>query len=141
LLTIQRLSYDDAAILISAAEAKAQTIGIPMCIAVVDESGHLIAFKRMDHSKALSTTLSQDKAYTAAISKKSTAEYNAAAVPGNLTNGVQGAAGGRFTTVGGGIPVVVNEAVVGAIGISGGAAEQDMECAEAGLRAFYDTQS
>lgn len=141
MLTIQRLSYDDAAILISAAEAKAQTIGIPMCIAVVDESGHLIAFKRMDHSKALSTTLSQDKAYTAAISKKSTAEYNAAAVPGNLTNGVQGAAGGRFTTVGGGIPVVVNEAVVGAIGISGGAAEQDMECAEAGLRAFYDTQS
>lgn len=141
MLTIQRLSYDDAAILISGAEAKAQTIGVAMCIAVVDESGHLIAFKRMDHAKALSTTLAQDKAYTAAISKKTTADYNAAAVPGNLTNGIQGAAGGRFSTVGGGVPVVVNGEVVGAIGLSGGAAEQDMECAEAGLQAFLNIQS
>jgi len=137
LLTIQRLSYDDAAILISGAEAKAQEIGVPMCIAIVDDCGFLIAFKRMDHAKELSTTLAQDKAFTSAISKKATADYNTAAVPGNLTNGIQGAAGGRFSTVGGGIPVVMNGAVVGAIGLSGGAAEQDIACAEAGLQAFF----
>lgn len=140
MLTIQRLSYDDAAILISGAEAKAQEIGIPMCIAVVDDGGYLIAFKRMDHAKELSTTLAQDKAFTSAISKKATADYNEAAVPGNLVNGIQGAAGGRFSTVGGGVPVVVDGAVVGAIGLSGGAAEQDMTCADAGLQAFLKTQ-
>jgi uncharacterized protein GlcG (DUF336 family) len=140
LLTIQRLSYDNAAILISGAEAKAQEIGVPMCIAVVDESGYLIAFKRMDHGKALSTTLAQDKAHTSAISRKSTADYNEAAVPGSLVNGIQMAAGGRFSTVGGGIPVVVDDAVVGAIGLSGGAPEQDIACAEAGLRAFMGSR-
>lgn len=141
MLTIQCLSYDDAATLISGAEQKAQEIGVPMCIAVVDNGGYLIAFKRMDHAKELSTTLAQDKAYTAAISKKPTADYNAVAVPGSLVNGIQGAAGGRFSTVGGGIPVLVDGAVVGAIGLSGGAAEQDMECAEAGLQAFMAAQS
>lgn len=138
MLTIQRLSYDDAAILIDAAEKKAQEIDVAMCIAVVDDAGFLIAFKRMDHSKALSTTLAQDKAFTAAISKKSTAEYNEVAVPGNLTNGIQSAMGGRFTTVGGGVPIIVDGAVVGAIGLSGGAAEQDMECAEAARAAFHN---
>ncbi|MEX0694603.1 MAG: heme-binding protein [Rhodospirillales bacterium] len=136
MLTIQRLSYEDAVLLISGAEAKAQKIKVPMCIAVVDESGYLIAFKRMDHGKPLSTTLAQDKAYTAAISKKATADYNAAAVPGNLTNGIQMAAGGRFSTVGGGIPVTVDGVVVGAIGLSGGAPEQDIACAKAGIKAF-----
>lgn len=139
MLTIKRLSYDDAAILIEGAEAKAQEIGVPMCIAVTDDCGYLIAFKRMDGAKELSTTLAQDKAHTSAISKKTTADYNAAAVPGNLTNGIQTAAAGRFSTVGGGMPVVVDGAVVGAIGLSGGAAEQDIQCAEAGLQAFLAT--
>ena len=136
MLSIQRLSYTDPALLISGAEAKAQEINVAMWIAVVDESGHLIAFKRMDHGKPLSTTLAQDKAYTSAFSKKATADYNVAAVPGNLTNGIQTAAGGRFSTVGGGIPVTVGGAVVGAIGLSGGAPDQDIACAEAGLKAF-----
>lgn len=136
MLTIKRLSFDDAALLIRGAETKAQEIDVPMCIAVVDESGYLIAFKRMDHGKALSTLLAQDKAYTAAIAKKATADYNKAAVPGNLTNGIQSALGGRFSTVGGGIPVVADGAVVGAIGLSGGAPEQDMLCAEAGIAAL-----
>ncbi len=139
MLSIQRLSYEDAAILISGAEAKAQEIGIQMCIAVVDESGFLIAFKRMDHSKALSTTLAQDKAFTSAISKKPTADYNAIAVPGNLAYGVQTSAGGRFSTVGGGVPVIIDDAVVGAIGLSGGLAAQDMVCADAGVALFLET--
>lgn len=136
MLTIRRLSYDDAALLLRGAEEKAQEIGVPMCIAVVDDGGYLIAFKRMDHGKPLSTTLAQDKAYTAAISFKATADYNEAAVPGSLVNGIQTAAGGRFSIVGGGIPVIVEGRVVGAIGISGGAPEQDIACAEAGLKAF-----
>ena len=141
MLSIQRLSHQDALILIQGAEAKAQEIGVPMCIAIVDESGYLIAFKRMDGGKPLSTTLAQDKAHTAAISRKSTQDYNECCVPGNLTFGIHTSAGGRFSTVGGGVPVVVEGAPVGAIGLSGGAPEQDIACATAGLNRFLSSRA
>ena len=136
MLTIQRLAFEDAEILIQGAEEKAREIGVPMCIAVVDESGFLIAFKRMDGGKPLSTTLAQDKAHTSAISRKSTQAYNENCVPGNLTFGIHISAGGRFSTVGGGIPVEVDGVQVGAIGLSGGAPEQDVACATAGISYF-----
>lgn len=139
MLTIKRLAYEDAQILIKGAEAKAREIGVPMCIAVVDESGFLIAFQRMDGGKPLSTTLAQDKAHTAAISFKSTQAYNEACVPGNLAFGIHTSAGGRFSTVGGGVPIHIDGALVGAIGLSGGAPTQDIECAEAGIAAFMET--
>jgi len=135
-LTIQRLDLNDATALIEGARAKAQEIGVKMCIAVCDESGFLIAFERMDGGKPLSTTLAQDKAFTAAISTKSTAFYNERAVPGGLLNGINGTVDGRFTTVGGGVPVMVDDKLVGAIGLSGGMAEQDIACAEAGIDYF-----
>jgi uncharacterized protein GlcG (DUF336 family) len=137
-LNVKRLSLEEADILIRGAWAKAQGIGVPMCIAVTDEAGYLIAFKRMDGGKQLSTTLSQDKAFTAAISKKPTADYNVSGVPGSLGFGIQQAASGRFSTVGGGVPVVVDGDVVGAIGVSGGAPEQDIACADAGVSAFLN---
>jgi len=141
LLTIQRLAHQDAEILIQGAEEKAHEIGVPMCIAVVDESGFLIAFKRMDGGKPLSTTLAQDKAHTAAISRKSTQAYNECCVPGSLTFGIHTSAGGRFSIVGGGIPVEVDGALVGAIGLSGGAPEQDIACATAGLNRFLSSRT
>jgi uncharacterized protein GlcG (DUF336 family) len=110
-----------------------------MCVAVTDESGNLIAFARMDGSKVLSVQLAQDKAFSAAISRRPTHDYNARAVPGNLTFGIQSAHGGRFTTVGGGVPVEIGGAVVGGIGCSSGTPEQDRACAEAGVRAFLKT--
>ncbi|HEY9081251.1 heme-binding protein [Magnetovibrio sp.] len=136
MLTIQRLDHADAQILIEGAKEKASEIGVPMCIAVVDESGFLIAFQRMDGGKPLSTTLAQDKAHTAAISRKSTQAYNECCVPGSLTFGIHISAGGRFSTVGGGIPVEVDGVLVGAIGLSGGAPEQDIACAQAGINRF-----
>ncbi|MBM3951495.1 MAG: heme-binding protein [Rhodospirillales bacterium] len=154
MLSISRLSLEDAKILIAGASAHARRIKVPMCIAVTDESGNLIAFARMDGSKVLSVQLAQDKAFTAAISRRPTHDYNARAVPGNLAFGIQSAHGGRFTTVGGGVPVEVRAgespragsnttplsgrggAVVGGIGCSSGTPEQDRECAEAGVSAF-----
>ena len=110
------------------AEEKARDIGVAMCIAVTDEARHLIAFKRMDGAKQLSVKLSDDKAYTAAMSKRPTHEYNEMCQPGSLVFGIHTSMDGRFSTVGGGYPVIVDGAVVGAIGVSGGAAEQDMYC-------------
>lgn len=136
MLTVARLSLDDAQTLIAGARAKARDIGVPMCIAVTDESGHLIAFERMDGAKTLSTQLAQDKAMTAAISRKPTHQYNADCVPGQLTFGIHTTLGGRFSVVGGGLPVSANGQVVGGLGLSGGAPEQDIACAEAGLADF-----
>ncbi|MEE8351362.1 MAG: heme-binding protein [Rhodospirillales bacterium] len=135
MLTIKRLSLDEAKKLINAAKRKADKIGVPMCISITDESGNLIAFERMDGAKVLSVSLSADKAFTAAISKRPTHEYNELCQPGELVFGIHTSSGGRFTTVGGGYPVFAGKSVIGGIGLSGGAAEQDMECAQAALKA------
>ena len=136
MLSIKRLDLTDARKLIRGAAAKAKKIGVPMCIAITDEAGNMIAFERMDGAKILSVDLSADKAFTAAVSRRPTHEYNELCQPGSLVFGIHTSSGGRFSTVGGGYPVIVRGAVVGAIGLSGGAAEQDMECAEAALKAF-----
>jgi uncharacterized protein GlcG (DUF336 family) len=138
-LTVKRLSHADALILIEGAREKAAEIGVPMCISIVDESGNLIAFERMDGGKVTSITISADKAYTAAAARKATHEYNAVNIPGNLAFGIHTEVGGRVSSVGGGLPVVVDGEVVGGIGLSSGTPAQDMECAESGLKHFYQT--
>jgi uncharacterized protein GlcG (DUF336 family) len=134
MLHIQRLSADEAGVALQAAREEAIRIGVPMCIAIVDESGLLIAFERMDGGKAHSVQVAIDKAFTAASARKPTHEYNAACVPGNLVFGIHTALGGRLCVVGGGYPIIVDGVTVGGIGASSGASEQDMACAEAGVR-------
>lgn len=135
-ITIQRLSEGDADILIAGASAKANEIGIPMCIAITDESGNLIAFRRMDGGKTSSVGVAQDKAFTAAAARKATHEYNEVCVPGNLAFGIHTSMGGRLCVVGGGLPVIVDGEVVGGIGLSSGTPQQDMQCAKSGLDHF-----
>ncbi|MAT49822.1 MAG: DNA polymerase III subunit delta' [Porticoccaceae bacterium] len=138
MLTINRLSQADAQLLIEGARAKAREIGVPMCIAVVDESGNLIAFERMDGGKITSITIAIDKAFTAAAARKATHEYNAVCVPGNLAFGINSAIGGRLMVVGGGMPVTVDGDVVGGIGLSSGTPQQDMDCCEAAIEFFLE---
>ena len=140
MLTVNRLSIDDARLLIEGARRKAREIEVPMCIAVCDESGNLIAFERMDGGKILSVTLAQNKALTAAMSRNATAFYNEKCVPGNLAFGIHTAQEGRFCIVGGGVPVRVESAVVGGIGVSSGTPEQDIECAEGGI-AYWQAEA
>lgn len=133
MLNLKRLDIDDAGLLIEGARAKATEIGVPMCIAIVDESGNLIAFERMNGGKTTSVTIAQDKAYTAAAARKATHDYNAACVPGSLAFGIHTSMGGRLCVVGGGYPVEAEGEVVGGIGLSSGTPMQDMECAQAGI--------
>lgn len=135
-LSVKRLSLADAKYLIDGAKNKAQEIGVPMCIAIVDESGNLLAFDRMDGGKVTSITIAQDKAFTAAAARKATHEYNEVCVPGNLVFGIHTALGGRLSVVGGGLPVSVDGEVIGGIGLSSGTPEQDMQCAQAGIDYF-----
>lgn len=129
MLEIKRLGIDDANLLIEGARQRADEMGIPMCIAVVDESGNLIAFERMNGGKISSIGVAQNKAYTAGAARKATHEYNAACVPGNLVFGIHT----QLSVVGGGLPVWVGDDCVGGIGLSSGTPEQDLSCAQAGI--------
>ncbi|MBY5760230.1 heme-binding protein [Rhizobium leguminosarum] len=136
MLTIKRLSLDDARVLIAGTRQRAEEIGVPMCIAVADESGQLVAFERMDGGKITSTIIAQDKAYTAAGAKRTTESYGEVSQPGKPGYGINTAIGGRLLIVGGGIPILVDGDVVGAVGVSSGTPAQDADCAQAGVDHF-----
>jgi uncharacterized protein GlcG (DUF336 family) len=137
MLTIKRLEIEEAQILIDGAAAKAREITVPMCIAVCDESGHLIRFDRMDGGKVSSISIAIDKAFTGAVARRGTHVYNQLCVPGNQTFGIHITNEGHFSVIGGGLPVFVDGEIVGGIGLSSGTAEQDLICAEAAVAHFY----
>ena len=136
MLTIKRLDIADARALIAGARARAEEIGVPMCISITDEGGNLVAFERMDGGKVTSSTIAIDKSFTASAAKKATHEYGAASQPGAPAYGIAAAIGGRLMVVGGGLPVIVDGDVVGGIGVSSGAPAQDQDVAQAGIDAF-----
>lgn len=136
MISVNRLDTDDALLLIEGAKQKASEIGVPMCIAVTDDSGNLIAFQRMDGGKAHSIQVATDKAFTAGAARKATHEYNAACQPGSLAFGIHTECGGRISTVGGGVPVLVNGECVGGIGASSGTPQQDLDVVNAAVDYF-----
>lgn len=139
MITIQRLDLDDARLMLDAAKVKAVEIAVPMCIAITDDAGNLIAFERMDGGKVTSTTIAIDKSYTASGAKKATHEYGDASQPGKPAYGISSAIGGRLMVVGGGLPVMVDGHCVGGIGVSSGSPAQDMEVAQAGVDALFSS--
>lgn len=143
MLTVNRLNQSEAKLIIDGAVIKAKEFGVPMCISVVDESGNLLAFERMDGGKIHSITLSQDKAFTAASARKGTHIFNQACIPGHENNlfGIHTALGGRMCIVGGGLPITFQGEVVGGIGVSSGSPEQDLGCAQAGVDTFEQLSS
>jgi uncharacterized protein GlcG (DUF336 family) len=133
-ITKSSITAEAAADVIGAAQAKAAEIGVPMVIAVVDESGVLKAFTRMDGAALLSVDIAQDKAYTAVsfgISTDSWFDFIKDDLP--LLHGIIKTP--RLIVFGGGYPLKVGDAVVGAIGVSGGHYSQDMVVAQAGVAA------
>lgn len=137
MLDIKRLSLEDARILIEGAEKKSKEMGIPMCTAIADESGHMIAFTRMDGAKVTSIGIAMDKAYTASAAQRQTKDYNEIAVPGKPTFGIHVTNQGRFSIIAGGIPVKVDNKIVGSVGISGGTADEDHQVALASIEYFH----
>jgi uncharacterized protein GlcG (DUF336 family) len=130
------LTLDDAKRMLSAAEAKAASIGLPYNIAVVDAGGHLLAFLRQDNALIGSINLAINKAVTARIFDQSTAALAKLAQPGTPLYGIQESNGGQVVVFGGGIPVKIGAVVVGAVGTSAGTVEQDIAVAEAAVAAL-----
>ncbi|MBI3079019.1 MAG: heme-binding protein [Deltaproteobacteria bacterium] len=136
MITVQRLTLADALIMIEASEKKAAEMGVPMDIAVCDDGGNLVAFHRMDGGKITSIAIAIDKAFTAAAARRATHDYSEMAAPGKAAFGIHTSNQGRFSIIGGGLPVTVSDQVVGGIGASSGTAAQDRIVAQAGLDAF-----
>jgi len=121
---------------VEAARAKAEEIGVPMNIAVVDEGNNLTAFARMDGAWLGSIDIAQNKAYTARSFDMSTKDLAPLCQPDQPLFGIHASNQGRLIIFAGGIPLQSGDRVVGAIGVSGGSVEQDHEVAEAGVAAF-----
>lgn len=136
MLSVQRLDHADARRLLAGAERRAREIGVPMCTAVVDESGVLLAFDRMDGGKVSSVSIAIDKAFTAATARHPTTFYAEVSQPGAPAWGIDKSNGGHFCVIGGGVPVIVDGHVVGAVGVSSGTAAQDHDVAQAAVDAF-----
>ena len=134
--SIDSLTLEEAKRMLSAAEAKAETLGIAYNLAVVDAGGHLLAFLRQDGALIGSIDLAIDKAKTARIFDKATSELAELAQSGRPLFGIQESNAGEVVIFGGGIPVILGGSVVGAIGTSAGTVEQDIAVAEAAIAAL-----
>jgi uncharacterized protein GlcG (DUF336 family) len=134
--TYTSLTLEDAKQMLSAAEAKAGSLGIPYCVAVVDAGGHLVAFVRQDGALIGSIDLAINKAATARIFDKTTAVLATLAQSGRPLFGIQECNSGKVVIFGGGVPVILDGTIVGAVGASSGTVEQDIAVAEAAITAL-----
>lgn len=120
--------------LAEAAIVEATSIGIAENIAIVDASGHLVTFRRMDGAKYLAIEIAINKAMTAAGARRATHELRQATTPAEPAYGIHTQHGGRFTTVPGGLPLTIAGITIGGIGVSSGSADDDLRVASAAIR-------
>ena len=133
-----KLTLEGARTILAAAEHRATEINVPMNIAIVDDGGHLLAFSRMDGAKLSSIRIAINKANSSAIRRKPSG-------PSLLPNGQPDqmlslslaiGSGAQQTPLRGGLPLIVDGEVVGAIGVSNGSEDEDVDVAHAGAAAI-----
>ncbi len=127
------ITLEDANRMIQAALAKASEIDVKVSIAVCDGGGNLIAFGRMDGASSISAVVAQGKAAASAGFGRPSGTLQA---DSPVIQAVIAAMGGRMLPAQGAVPVVKDGSLAGAIGGSGATAEQDEDCARAGLAAL-----
>jgi uncharacterized protein GlcG (DUF336 family) len=128
------ISLDNAKKAAGAAAAEARKNGWFMGIAVVDPSGDLIYFERMDNTQVGSVRIALRKAETAARFKRPSKVFQDLIAKGDSFTYLLGLEGAM--PVQGGLPIVMDGKIVGAIGVSGATGDQDSQCAQAGLDAL-----
>ena len=135
--SIQTIGLEDARRVIAAGEAAASgPVGQPMNIAVVDAGGVLVAHVRQDGAWIGSVDISISKAFTARAFDITTKDLADNAQPGQQFFGINASNQGRIMIFAGGVPLLADGVVVGAVGVSGGSGEQDHAVAEAAAAAF-----
>lgn len=130
------IALEEARHVIRAGIQKAEEIGQPMNIAVVDAGTNLIAFERMDGAWLGSIDIAINKAFTARSFDIETKALGENAQSGDQFFGIHVSNHGRVMIFAGGIPLKIDDRVVGAVGVSGGMGKQDQAVAEAAAGAF-----
>lgn len=125
------ISLADAQPMIAAARAEAERHGWLVSVAVVDESGVLVAFERMDGANPQSAEISRGKAWTAAVTRQATKALEDVVKERPATLSFAGR-----VPVQGGLPVKLGTDFIGGIGVSGAASKDDEQVAQAGLAAL-----
>lgn len=128
------LSLEKARKIIRAGEKKAKEMNLPAVFAIVNSEGNLIIEERMDNAILVSIDVAYKKAYTAAALKLNTEDLTALVQPGAMFYGLQ--SDPKYIVFGGGMLLKVDGKIVGAVGVSGGSAQEDMEIAKACVKAF-----
>jgi uncharacterized protein GlcG (DUF336 family) len=140
-----KLELKEARHMVAAALRKSEEIGALETVCIVDDGGYPLALERMDGARVTGPQIAWNKAFTAAGHRRSTHLFNqppnGPALPGNEAFGIQWSFDGRFAVFVGGFPVVVDDEVVGGIGLSGGNGEQDTACGLAALAALRELLS
>jgi glc operon protein GlcG len=130
-INVMALNQDGARTVLQAANESAKQRNAPSAIAVVDPAGDLLAFRRMDGVRPASADLAIEKARTAARLQRSTAE-----IEDNINQGRTAFVTAGIPALRGGMPIRVNGAVVGAVGIAGLSKESDTEIANTAAAAL-----
>jgi uncharacterized protein GlcG (DUF336 family) len=134
--SIKTIQLTDARRIIAAATKKAEEIGQPMNIAVVDAGGNLLAFERMENAWLGSIDIAQKKAFTSRAFDITTKDLGENSQSGDQFFGIHASNNGKIMIFAGGVPLKLDGVVVGAVGISGGSGVQDHQVAEAGAAAL-----
>jgi uncharacterized protein GlcG (DUF336 family) len=123
--TVAPLTIHDAETLVSAARIAGEAAGATVSVTVLDAGGHLLAFRRDDRAVLISGETSTRKAYTALQLNTPTADLVDAVQPGGLFHTLPTALDRPLLFIVGGVPIHRDGRLVGAIGVGGGAPEQD----------------
>jgi uncharacterized protein GlcG (DUF336 family) len=115
---------------------KAEEIGSPSSVAILDAGGNLVAFARQDNSLLGSIQVSQNKAFTACAFRFATGDLQGAVQPGGPFYSLEGAHGRPLVFFAGGLPVTIDGGFAGGVGAAGGTPEQDLEVAQAAASAI-----
>ncbi|MFF7473290.1 heme-binding protein [Streptomyces sp. NPDC008092] len=130
------LTIQDAELLIAEARRAAEAAGVTVSVTVLDAGGHLLAFRRDDRAVLISGETSTRKAYTALQLNTPTADLVDAVQPGGLFHTLPTALDRPLLFIAGGVPVQRDGRLVGAIGVGGGAPDQDHGFASAAVAAL-----
>ncbi|MET9821636.1 MULTISPECIES: GlcG/HbpS family heme-binding protein [unclassified Streptomyces] len=135
-IAVTPLSTRDAEALVAAAHRAAEAAGITVSVTVLDAGGHLLAFRRDDRAVLISGETSTRKAYTALQLNAPTADLVDAVQPGGLFHTLPTALDRPLLFIAGGVPVHREGRLIGAVGVGGGAPEQDHAFASAAVRSL-----
>jgi uncharacterized protein GlcG (DUF336 family) len=130
------ITLEQAKKVIEVAQKKAKELGFPASVAVVDSGGNLVALEKQDGAILASVGISQEKAYSAASTGYTTEQLGGISQPGQSAFGLAHADKGRMTIFEGGVPLMRDGKIIGGVGVSGGSAPQDGDCAEAAAAAI-----